>query len=175
MMPGMDGFEVMKALRRFTQIPVVMLTARGDELDRIIGLEIGADDYLPKPFNPRELLARIQAVLRRHSAVPDEDGTRASAGPLMVDSDRRLATLNGTPLDLTTTEFDILRTLVANAGRVIPRDRVMVLARGDEWSSFERSVDVHISHLRRKLGDDPRSPRLIKTVRGVGYTIPKGD
>ncbi|MCA9549913.1 MAG: response regulator transcription factor [Myxococcales bacterium] len=173
MMPGMDGFEVMKALRRFTQIPVVMLTARGDELDRIIGLEIGADDYLPKPFNPRELLARIQAVLRRHSAVPDEDGTRASAGPLMVDSDRRLATLNGTPLDLTTTEFDILRTLVTNAGRVIPRERLMELARGEDYAAFERSVDVHVSHIRKKIGDDPKRPTFLKTVRGIGYTIPK--
>jgi two-component system phosphate regulon response regulator OmpR len=173
MLPGMDGFDVMKALRRFSAVPVVMLTARGDELDRIIGLEIGADDYLPKPFNPRELLARIQAVLRRHGARPEDESTRAAAGPLVVDGDRRLATLAGEPLDLTTTEFDILRTLVTNAGRVIPRERLMELARGEDYAAFERSVDVHVSHIRRKLGDDSKRPRFLKTVRGIGYTIPK--
>ena len=172
MMPGKDGFEVVRELRAFSRVPVVMLTARGDELDRIVGLELGADDYLAKPFNPRELLARIQAVLRRaRPAVVEDEPLRA--GPLVVDPDRRVATLDGESLDLTTTEFDILRALVANAGRVIPRERLMETARGEAWAAFERSADVHISHLRKKLGDDPREPRFIKTVRGVGYTIPR--
>ena len=172
MLPGLDGFEVMRELRKFSRVPVVMLTARGDETDRIVGLEIGADDYLPKPFNPRELLARIQAVLRR-GEVPRDLPVVSSAGPISIDSDRRTVTLAGKPVELTTTEFEILRTLVANAGRVIPRERLMELARGEDFASFERSVDVHISHIRRKLGDDPRHPTFVKTVRGVGYTIPK--
>jgi two-component system OmpR family response regulator len=172
MMPGMDGFDVCRELRRTSKVPVIMLTARGDELDRIVGLELGADDYLPKPFNPRELLARVQAVLRRIEA--REPGTALlRAGPLAVDPDRREATLDGRALELTTTEFEILRTLVAHAGRVIPRERLMELARGQDFAAFERAVDVHVSHIRRKLGDDPRQPRFVKTVRGVGYTIPR--
>jgi DNA-binding response OmpR family regulator len=172
MMPGRDGLDVCRELRTFTRVPVVMLTARGDETDRIVGLELGADDYLPKPFNPRELLARIQAVLRRADAPVDRSSV-LTAGPLAVDPDRRTATLSGTPIELTTTEFEILRTLIANAGRVIPRERLMELARGEEYASFERSVDVHVSHIRRKLDDDPKSPKLLKTVRGVGYVIPR--
>jgi DNA-binding response OmpR family regulator len=173
MLPKRDGFEICRELRGFSRIPVIMLTARGDEMDRIVGLEIGADDYMPKPFNPRELLARIQAVLRRvEPAQPAKDDS-CSAGPIAIDSDRRVATLEGKALDLTTTEFEILRTLVANAGRVIPRERLMELARGEEFASFERSVDVHVSHIRRKLGDDPKSPVFLKTVRGIGYMIPR--
>jgi two-component system OmpR family response regulator len=172
MMPGMDGFDVCRELRRTSKVPVIMLTARGDELDRIVGLELGADDYLPKPFNPRELLARVQAVLRRSEA--SQPGTALlRAGPLAVDPDRREATLDGRALEFTTTEFEILRTLVAHAGRVIPRERLMELARGQDFAAFERAVDVHVSHIRRKLGDDPRQPRFVKTVRGVGYTIPR--
>jgi len=172
MMPGIDGFETTRALRAFSQVPVIMLTARGDDMDKIVGLELGADDYMPKPFNPRELLARIQAVLRRSEASQNET-IRIVAGPLSVDSDRRVATIYEKELELTTTEFEILRTLVANAGRVIPRERLMELARGEGWASFDRSVDVHVSHLRKKLGDSPKSPTFIKTVRGVGYTVPK--
>jgi DNA-binding response OmpR family regulator len=170
MMPGKDGFEVCRELRTFSRVPVVMLTARGDEMDRIVGLEIGADDYLPKPFNPRELLARI--VLRR-TEVPQEAGGVLRAGPIEVDPDRRTVTVEGNAVALTTTEFEILRVLVANAGRVIPRERLMELARGEEYAAFDRSVDVHVSHIRRKLGDDPRNPTWIKTVRGVGYTVPR--
>jgi DNA-binding response OmpR family regulator len=173
MLPGLDGFEVMREIRKFSRIPVVMLTARGDETDRIVGLEIGADDYLPKPFNPRELLARIQAVLRRVETPRDQEPGILTAGPIEIDPDRRTVTLSGSPVELTTTEFEILRTLVANAGRVIPRERLMELARGEDFAAFERSVDVHISHIRRKLGDDPRHPSFVKTVRGIGYTIPK--
>ncbi len=174
MMPGMDGFETLGQLRReptLRHLPVVMLTARGEDTDRIVGLEMGADDYLPKPFNPRELVARIKAVLRRADAPAPVDPVFESSG-VRVDPARREATVDGQPLDLTTTEFDILRVLVAAAGRVVPRDRLMELARGEEWAAYDRSVDVHISHLRRKLGDDPRKPERIKTIRGVGYMVP---
>ncbi len=172
MMPGMDGFEVLKALRRFSSTPVIMLTARGDEMDRIVGLEIGADDYMPKPFNPRELLARMQAVLRRSSPDSAQVSSKLLVGPLSIDVDRRSVTLHGETIEMTTTEFEVLKTLVANAGRVIPRERLMELARGEEFAAFERSVDVHISHIRKKLGDDGKRPRFVKTVRGIGYTVP---
>ena len=174
MLPGMDGFEVLGALRRDEAsrlLPVLMLTARGDDTDCIVGLELGADDYLPKPFNPRELLARARAVLRRAQAPAHEDPVLLGAG-IRLDPARREVHVDGQPVDLTTTEFDLLRVLVAAAGRVVPRERLMELARGEEWAAFERSVDVHISHLRRKLGDDPRAPTRIKTVRGVGYMVP---
>ena len=172
MMPGRDGFEIVREIRKDSRVPIIMLTARGDETDRIVGLELGADDYLPKPFNPRELLARIQAVLRR-VANDDAQTTRLTAGPLIIDVDRRQVELRGEPIELTTTEFEILRTMVANAGRVISRERLMELARGEDFASFDRSVDVHVSHIRKKLGDDPRRPTFVKTVRGVGYTIPR--
>lgn len=172
MMPGLDGFDVLREIRRQGALPVIMLTARGEDLDRIVGLELGADDYLSKPFNPRELLARIHAVLRRVQAAPEADESISAAG-VRVDPARREATVGGERLELTTTEFDILRVLVAAAGRVIPRERLMELARGEEWAAYERSVDVHVSHLRKKLGDDPRRPRIIKTIRGVGYLVPR--
>jgi DNA-binding response OmpR family regulator len=173
MLPGMDGFEVCRAIRADSRIPVIMLTARGEDTDRIVGLELGADDYLPKPFNPRELVARVRAVLRRGQPASDDDVALQAAG-IRLDPARREVTADGAPVDLTTTEFEILRTLLASAGRVVPRERLMELARGPEWAAFERSVDVHVSHLRRKLGDDPRAPRLIKTVRSVGYMVPLG-
>ncbi|MEL6186922.1 MAG: response regulator transcription factor [Myxococcota bacterium] len=173
MMPGMDGLEVCREIRKTSKVPVVMLTARGDDTDRIVGLELGADDYLPKPFNPRELLARVQAILRRVGDSDADPSPVHRAGPLEVDPDRRTVTLRGEAVDLTTTEFEILRTLVSQAGRVIPRERLMELARGTEYASFDRSVDVHVSHIRKKLGDDPRRPTFVKTVRGVGYTIPR--
>lgn len=171
MLPGMDGIEVLRRLRSTSTVPVVMLTARGDDIDRVVGLEMGADDYLPKPFNPRELVARVQAVLRRSHAEPPSDGV-LRAGPLRVDPDRRTVALDGTNIPLTTTEFELLRVLVQRAGRVVPREHLMELARGEDFAAFERSVDVHVSHLRRKLGDAARQPQLIKTVRGVGYTVP---
>jgi two-component system, OmpR family, response regulator len=172
MMPGMDGFEVLREVRRDNRLPVIMLTARGDDMDRIVGLEMGADDYLSKPFNPRELLARVRSVLRRSGAQPEADLALIASG-IRVDPARREASVDGRSLDLTTTEFDLLRVLVSSAGRVIPRERLMELARGEEYASFERSVDVHVSHLRKKLGDDPRKPTRIKTVRGVGYLVPR--
>lgn len=172
MMPGLDGFEVLREVRKASALPVIMLTARGEDLDRIVGLELGADDYLSKPFNPRELLARIKSVLRRTTASPEADQALVASG-IRVDPARREASIDGVALELTTTEFDLLRVLVASAGRVIPRERLMELARGEAYASFDRSVDVHVSHLRRKLGDDPRKPRFIKTVRGVGYLVPR--
>ena len=176
MMPVMDGLAFLRQLRKESNVPVIMLTAQGDPTDRIIGLELGADDYLPKPFQSRELLARIRAVLRRSSGGMQEDSEGdelISAADIELNVSRREATHLGSVLDLTTTEFEILRVLVASAGRVISRERLMALARGEEWASFERSVDVHISHLRRKLGDDPRKPQKIKTIRGVGYLVPQ--
>ena len=171
MMPGLDGFDVVRSIRPSSAVPIIMLTARGDDFDRIVGLELGADDYLAKPFNPRELVARIEAVLRRSGSAPAA-GQILRAGPIAVDPDRRTVTLRDEPVELTTTEFEILRTLVANAGRVIPRERLMELARGEDYAAFDRSVDVHVSHIRRKLGDDARKPVFVKTVRGVGYTVP---
>jgi two-component system, OmpR family, response regulator len=173
MMPGKDGFEVCREIRKTSQVPVVMLTARGDDTDRIVGLEIGADDYLAKPFNPRELLARINAVMRRTRDDRTTDSETFEAAGIRVDVARREASVGGQTIELTTTEFDILRALVSSAGRVIPRERLMELARGEEWAAYDRGVDVHISHLRRKLGDDPRQPKLIKTVRGIGYLVPR--
>ena len=173
MLPGVDGFDVLRSLRPDNPVPVLMLTARGDDIDRIVGLELGADDYLPKPFNPRELLARLNAILRR--VRPAETSAEALvAGPIRVDPDTREVQVNGERVQLTTTEFEILRVLVTRAGRVVPRERLMELARGEDYASFDRSVDVHISRIRKKLGDDPRDPRWLKTVRGVGYTIAKG-
>lgn len=175
MMPVMNGLEMLRELRKTSEVPVIMLTAQGDPTDRIIGLELGADDYLPKPFQTRELLARIRAVLRRSgNAVEalEEDGV-LSANGITMDVNRREARHHNVELELTTTEFEILRVLISSAGRVISRDRLMAMARGDEWASFERSVDVHISHLRRKLEDDPRRPQKIKTIRGIGYLVPQ--
>ncbi|MFT6159216.1 MAG: DNA-binding response OmpR family regulator [Myxococcota bacterium] len=170
MMPGMDGFEVLRQLRPISSVPLIMLTARGDDFDRIVGLELGADDYLPKPFNPRELLARLQAILRRSNA-PQSTTAAVHAGPIRVDPDTREVHMDGERVALTTTEFEILRVLVSQAGRVVPRERLMELARGSDFASFDRSVDVHVSRIRKKLGDDPKDPRFLKTVRGVGYTI----
>lgn len=176
MMPVLGGIDMLRELRKTNAVPVIMLTAQGDPTDRIIGLEMGADDYLPKPFQTRELLARIRAVLRRSESVNLASSDREQvllASGISLDLNCREARYGSKRLDLTTTEFEILRVLVRSAGRVISRDRLMALARGDEWASFERSVDVHISHLRRKLGDDPRRPEKIKTIRGVGYLVPR--
>ncbi|MCE9667852.1 response regulator transcription factor [Myxococcus stipitatus] len=169
MMPGMDGLEVCKRIRAKSRIPVVMLTAKGDETDRVVGLELGADDYLPKPFSPRELLARLRAVLRRSqpSAVAD----RLEAGGLSIDVAGREVRAEGRLVDLTGLEFDLLVALVRRAGRVIPREALLGEAGRSDTVVGERTVDVHISHLRQKLGDV--GTRLIKTVRGVGYVFAK--
>ena len=171
MMPGLDGIEVCKRIRAKSNIPVVMLTAKGDETDRVVGLELGADDYVAKPFSPRELLARLRAVLRR--ANPDASGERLSVGDIAIEVPGRVVTVAGKQIELTGIEFDILVALVRRAGRVVARDALLAEAGRGDVIVGERTVDVHVSHLRQKLGDDPRSPRLIKTVRGVGYVLAK--
>lgn len=168
MMPGVGGLEVLRRIRERSSIPVLMLTAKGDEADRVVGLELGADDYVPKPFSPRELLARLRAVLRRtRPALQDE---RLSGGGLVVEVAGRRATRDGMAIDLTALELDILIALMRRAGRVVPRSAILEAAGRDE-AVGERTADVHISKLRKKLGDDPRSGGLIQTVRGVGYVF----
>jgi DNA-binding response OmpR family regulator len=171
MMPGMDGIEVVKRIRAKSRIPVLMLTAKGDETDRVVGLELGADDYIAKPFSPRELLARLRAVLRR--VRPEVEAEQLIAGDIVIDVSGRSVVVAGRPAELTGIEFDILVALVRRAGRVVSRDALLEEAGRGDVSVSDRTVDVHISHLRQKLGDDPRSPKLIKTVRGVGYVLAK--
>jgi DNA-binding response OmpR family regulator len=167
MMPGMDGLTTLKKIREKSRVPVIMLTAKGDETDRVVGLELGADDYLPKPFAPRELLARLRAVLRRTSA--DLVERRLSASGVVADLDARTVEYDGKPVLLTGLEFDILVALLGRAGRVVPRSALLELAGRSDTVVSDRAVDVHVSHIRKKLGDDP--PRLIRTVRGVGYVF----
>jgi len=167
MMPQMDGLEVLKRIGvDYPSLSVIMLTAVGDEPDRILGLELGADDYLVKPVSPRELLARVKALSRRRDKVIER---KQSSTPLEIDHEKREAYLNGQMLELTSVEFTLLSILFQNKGIVLARERLMDLARGKEFIAFDRSIDVHISHLRQKLGDDPKSPRIIKTIRGAGY------
>ncbi len=171
MMPGLDGLDVLRRLRARSAVPVLMLTARGDETDRVVGLELGADDYLAKPVYPRELLARIRAVLRR--TAPRDADRRWVVGDLEVDPDARVARIGSTDLPLTALEFDLWAALAERAGRVVSRDALWEAAgRGDTVVS-DRTVDVHVSHLRAKLGDDARDPRRLKTVRGMGYLLVK--
>jgi DNA-binding response OmpR family regulator len=172
-LPGMDGLEVCKRIREHSRIPIVMLTARGDETDRVVGLELGADDYLPKPFGPRELLARMRAVLRR--SLPEAHSERLRVGDLEIDVPARRVTLAGREIELTALELDLLLALARRAGRVVPRDALFAAAGRGDTAVSERAVDVHISHLRTKLGDDPRAQKRIRTVRGVGYVLVKGD
>jgi len=169
MLPDMDGFAVCRKIRETSRVPVIMLTARGDVMDRIVGLELGADDYLPKPFEPRELVARIQAVLRRGKGAEDDEVIRA--GALEVNWTTHSARLNGEDLALTTAEFALLGLLVRNRGRVLSRDRILDETRGVDWDSFDRSVDILVSRLRQKLGDDAKRPAYIRTVRGTGYSF----
>jgi DNA-binding response OmpR family regulator len=169
MMPGMDGLTVLRKLRDKSQVPVIMLTAKGDETDRVVGLELGADDYLPKPFAPRELLARLRAVLRRTQS--DLLGRRMQVSGVTLDLDARSVERDGVPVAVTGLEFDILVALLARAGRVVPRSALLELAGRSDVVVNDRTVDVHVSHLRKKLADDP--PRLIRTVRGVGYVFAK--
>ena len=169
MMPGMDGLEVLRRVREKNTIPVIMLTAKGDETDRVVGLELGADDYVPKPFGPRELLARIRAVLRRSATT--EVGQSVQVGPLKIDPDSREVRVADELVELTGIEFDILVALARRAGRVIPREALLEEAGRGDVVVGERTVDVHISHLRQKLGIS----KLIKTVRGVGYVLAKED
>lgn len=171
MLPGMSGLDICRELRTRTDVPIVMVTARGEEADRVVGLEGGADDYIAKPFSSRELLARIRAHARRKRGAAGPPKKTMQVGRLAIDVDAMSATLDGATLVLTTYEFMLLRALAERAGRVLSREQLVDIVRGSADEAFDRSVDVHISHLRSKLGDDPRSPRLIKTVRGVGYML----
>jgi len=167
MLPGDDGLTLCRELRAKSELPVIMLTARGDEDDRVMGLELGADDYIAKPFSPRELLARLRAVLRR--AQPDTLAEKLSSAGITVDTGSREAWVDGNPVELTGLEIDLLTALLRRAGRVVPRAALLELAGRGDVSVGERAVDVHISRLRKKLGDDP--PTRIRTVRGVGYVL----
>jgi DNA-binding response OmpR family regulator len=173
MLPGMDGFEVLKRIRKTSDVPVLMLTARGDEADRIVGLEIGADDYLPKTFSTRELLARLRAVIRRSALRPARpaDAPELATGPLRMNQGARVATLDDKPLELTPVEFDLLACLMRAPGRVRSREQLLEEIRDRNYEVFDRSIDVHISALRKKLGDDPKAPRFIRTVRTAGYML----
>jgi len=173
MMPGMDGFEACRKIRQTSSVPIIMLTARGEVTDKVVGLELGADDYLAKPFEPRELVARIHSVLRRGGAM--DEPRPAAFGPLTVDFKRRTAKLDHVPLDLTTNEFAALALLVRNAGKVLTRDEILQELRGIDCEAFNRSVDITVSRLRQKLKDDPKSPAFIKTVWAVGYVFIGGN
>ena len=173
MLPRLNGFEVLRRLRAKSKVPVLLLTARGEDVDRIVGLELGADDYLPKPFNPRELVARIRAVLRRtHS--PDKAGASAApevlrVGDVELDSGTRTVLLKGKPVELTSVEFGLLQALLREAGQVVPRERLTDVVLSRKFSPFDRSIDMHVSKIRKKLGDSDDGSDHIKTVRGVGY------
>ena len=170
MLPDLDGFETCRRIRARGDTPVLMLTARGDDTDRIVGLEIGADDYLPKPFNPRELLARLRAILRRRRG----DAERRPVlrfGRLEIDREARRVRLDGSERPLTSHQFDLLVALAESAGRVLSRDALMEKVRGDALEAFDRSIDVHVSRIRAAIEDDPRRPRRILTVRGAGYVF----
>jgi two-component system response regulator CpxR len=175
MLPELGGFEVLSRIRERSKVPVLMLTARGDDVDRIVGLEMGADDYLPKPFNPRELAARIRAILRRAAVEVGQSGEESvlEVGDLRLDLGARQALIDGREVGLTGAEFMILEVLVREAGRVVSRDELSREALGRRSSPFDRSLDVHLSSLRRKLGSLPDGGERIKTVRGVGYLYVK--
>jgi DNA-binding response OmpR family regulator len=177
MLPGLDGFEVLKRLRAKSTVPVLMLTGRGEAPDRIAGLELGADDYVPKTFSPRELLARLRAVIRRSMLtvmqvhrVPQPP---ILVGDLKVDPETRAASFKGQPVPLTPTEFDVLLSLAHECGRLKTREQLLLEVADRDFESFDRSIDMHISSLRRKLGDDPKSPRFILTIRSAGYMLQK--
>ena len=172
MLPGMDGLTLTKKIRERWSTPVIMVTARDEDTDKIVGLELGADDYLAKPFNPRELLARIRAVLRRAQG-PAEEG-RFTSGGLVIDFGAREVLVEGRRQALTTHEFELLSALARNAGRVLSRERLLDLVKGAAADdAFDRSIDVHVSRLRQKIEPDPRHPRYVKTVRGAGYLLPR--
>ena len=167
-LPGLDGLDVTRELRRDSTIPIVMLTARDDELDKLLGLELGADDYLTKPFSPRELVARVRAVLRRAERPPEAAET-IQAGDVVLDVPRMRAEVAGTAVDLTPTEFQLLATLAARPGRIFTRSQLLDALHGVAFETYERAIDSHIKNLRRKLEPDPRRPRYVLTVYGVGY------
>ena len=173
MLPGQSGFEVLRHIREHSKVPVVMLTARGDEVDRIVGLEMGADDYLPKPFNPRELVARIRAIQRRavtsHESHEPEAGKTLKVGDCELDPGARTVLLAGNSIELTAVEFSMLEILLRNAGQVVDRETLAKKVLGRRLSPFDRSIDVHVSSLRKKMGHQPNGSERIKTIRGTGY------
>ena len=175
MLPDMDGLQVCQRIRALPgalgQVPVLMLTAKGDPMDRIIGLEMGADDYLPKPFEPRELLARIKAILRRKGADTPSNTHTMQFGSLEIDRDARRVSVKGQPCELTSYQFDLLVALAERAGRVLSRDQIMEAVRGRELEAFDRSIDVHMGRIRAAIEADPKAPQRILTVRGVGYVF----
>ena len=173
MLPGRDGYSICAEIRSFSSVRILMLSARGAPMDRVDGLRMGADDYLAKPFHAQELLARVEALSRRGPLAPTE-GPEApmEVDGLSLDGRARTVHVDGREVHLTGAEFDILRTLVERAGRVVSRERLMELARGEEFGAFDRAIDVHISNIRKKLGDSARAPRWIRTIRGVGYQVP---
>lgn len=180
MLPDIDGLEVCRRIRTLSgpaaQVPILMLTAKGDPMDRVIGLEVGADDYLPKPFEPRELLARIRAILRRRGdgvAAANQLSQVLRFGSLEIDRDARTVVVAGKLADLTSYQFDLLVTLAERAGRVLSRDQIMEAVRGRELEAFDRSIDVHMGRIRAAIEVDPKNPRRILTVRGVGYVFAK--
>ena len=177
MLPGIDGLEVCRRIRALpgdaARVPVLMLTAKGDPMDRVVGLEIGADDYLPKPFEPRELLARIRAVLRRHQGGAAPEHKLMRFGALEIDRDARVVSVAGQAAELTSYQFDLLVTLAERAGRVLTRDQIMEAVRGRELEAFDRSIDVHMGRIRAAIEQDVKNPKRILTVRGVGYVFAK--
>ena len=169
MLPDIDGLEVCRTIKAHDTVPIIMLTAKGDPMDRIIGLEIGADDYLPKPFEPRELLARLRAIMRRGK--PAAEDTTLRFGRLEIDPAAMSAHVNGKICDLTAHQFNLLHILAKSAGRVLSRDGIMDALKGEDLEAFDRSIDVHISRIRSQIEDDPKSPKRIITVRGAGYVF----
>lgn len=171
MLPGLNGLDVLRRIRSTSKIPVLLLTARGEDVDRIVGLEIGADDYLPKPFNPRELVARIRAILRRTRTAPQSDPIpdMVRVGDIELDPATRTVTQKGTRIEFTSVEFNLLEVLLREAGRVVAREELVDMVLSRKFSPFDRSIDMHISKVRKKLGDSDTGNELIKTVRGVGY------
>ena len=171
-LPGLDGLDVARAIRQSSRVPIIMLTARADEADRVVGLELGADDYVVKPFSPRELLARVRAVLRRSGVVEDADDDRPLVvGALTVDRPRRLVTLDERPIEVTATEFDLLAHMAAAPGRVFTRGQLLETIHGVAVDAGERAIDAHVKNLRRKIETDPHRPRRLVTVHGVGYRL----
>ncbi len=175
MMPKIQGWEVCRAIRRESMVPILMLTARGEEMDRVLGLELGADDYIVKPFSFRELLARIRANLRRATYAQQTEDSRFVRGALMIDTRRHIVTKDDEQVNLSQREYDVLITLAGAAGAVIPRNELLDAIWGESWVGDPRTLDVHIRWLHEKLEDDPASPRLILTVRGVGYRLVSAD
>ncbi len=171
MLPGRDGFDVCRSLRQQTSIPIIVVTARTEESDRVLGLELGADDYLVKPFSPRELLARLQALVRRATGQVGPTAALVRVGRLAVDFSSMRVTIGGADVPLTNGDFQLLRAFVERPGRVLSREQLLEIASGSSEDVFDRAIDVRVSRLRQKLGDDPKHPRIIRTVRGIGYLL----